>query len=88
MSTISRLKSQEARLNPETQFENPAQLVSEIGLTRGQKLAALRRWEQKIAHELAAASEGMPSTDEDATKAALLSEIGRAILELEGRAEK
>ena len=88
MSTISRLRSQEARLNPETQFDDPFQLANEVGLTRGQKLAALRRWEQKLTHEMAAASEGMPSTDTDGVKAALLSDIGQAILQLEGQAEK
>ena len=44
MGTISRLKPDAARHAPETQFNDPWQLAAEVGLTRGQKLAALRRW--------------------------------------------
>jgi hypothetical protein len=43
MSTISHLNTDAARLDPESVFADPAALVSEPGLTRRQKLAALKR---------------------------------------------
>jgi hypothetical protein len=84
MATISRLKPDAALHAPETQFDDPWQLAAEVGLTRGQKLAALRRWEQKLVHEMAAAGEGMPTPDSQAWQADLLAEIGKAILSLQG----
>ncbi len=84
MGTISRLKPDAARHAPETQFKDPWQLAAEVGLTRGQKLAALRRWEQTVVHELTAAGEGMTSGDATTPQAELLAEIGKAILSLQG----
>ena len=84
MGTISRLKPQNAREQPASVFADPWQLVAEIAMTRGEKLAALRRWEQSVIDEMTAANEGMPPAEADGEQAALLTEIGKAILSLEG----
>ncbi len=86
MAVISSLNTDQARFNPETQFRTPRELAAAVGLTRGQKLAGLRRWEQKIADQLRASDEGMPAPDSTAD-AELLREIGRIVDELERRPE-
>jgi len=45
MGTILRINSELARKNPEQVYTRPADIIGEIGLTRGQKIAALKRWE-------------------------------------------
>jgi len=59
MSTIMHINTEAARLNPESVFTRPADIVPELGLTYGQKRAALRRWADSIKARLAATSEGM-----------------------------
>jgi len=44
MGVISHLNTHEARFNPEAVFAEPEALEAEVGLTAGQKLAALERW--------------------------------------------
>lgn len=85
MSTISSLNTDQARFNPETQFKSPRDLAAAVGLTRGQKLAGLRRWEQKVADQLRASDEGMPTNDRAAADAELLREIGEVVEDLERR---
>ncbi len=57
MSEIMNLNSENARLVPHTVFPYPIDIVREIGLTRGQKIAALGRWR----HHLENPSEGDPT---------------------------
>jgi hypothetical protein len=75
MSEIMRINPDKARLDPETVFEKPADIEKHVGLTRGQKLATLRRWEADVTQRLEATTEGMPSNDTTSADAALLKEI-------------
>lgn len=83
MSTISHINPQNARFNPGGEFEHPRALVEEVGLTRGQKLAALQRWAFEVERRLASAEEGMPSNDMVAGDLKLLEEIRMAERELQ-----
>jgi hypothetical protein len=53
MSTILRIDVEQARLHPEQVYARPADIIGEIGLTRGQKIAALERWEGRVHARLA-----------------------------------
>jgi hypothetical protein len=75
MSEIMRINPDKARLDPETVFAKPADIEKHVGLTRGQKLATLRRWEADVVQRLEATTEGMPSNDTTSADAALLKEI-------------
>ena len=59
MGTIMRINVDKARLDPATVFARPMDIVAEPGLTRGQKLATLKRWSDSLHDQLAATSEGM-----------------------------
>ena len=59
MSQVARLVTSEAKSNPERFFALPSDLVEEVMLTRGEKLATLDRWRMNIMQQLAAAGEGM-----------------------------
>ena len=67
------------RLDAEPAFARPLDIVTEVGLTRGQKLAALDRWEQTLKERLRATGEGMaPPEGQTADEAALIEEIAKA----------
>jgi hypothetical protein len=57
MGTILRINSELARKNPEQVYTRPADIIGEIGLTRGQKIAALKRWEGRVQARLGHAPE-------------------------------
>ena len=59
MSEIMRLSTQEARTDPEATFTSPTEMVEHIGLTRGEKIAALKRWASTVRQRLDAVNEGM-----------------------------
>jgi hypothetical protein len=59
MGTVSRLDHDKARNNPEAVFERPEDLSAEVGLTRGEKIAALKRWQGAVQRRLDSADEGM-----------------------------
>jgi hypothetical protein len=77
MSQVGRLVTSEAKINPERFFALPGDLVDEIMLTRGEKLATLERWRLHVLQELAAAGEGM-QTHGVGRQAQLLDEIETA----------
>jgi hypothetical protein len=77
MSQVGRLVTSEAKSNPERFFALPGDLVGEIMLTRGEKLATLERWRLNVLQELAAAGEGM-QTYGVGRQAQLLDEIETA----------
>jgi hypothetical protein len=80
MTEIVNLNSEKARLEPDTVFVSPLDIVAEPGLTRGQKTAALKRWEQTLQDRLRATSEGMsPPAGETANEAATIEKIGKAL---------
>ena len=87
MSTISHLNTEAARHDPESVFADPAALVSEPGLTRGQKLAALKRWRENVMARLAAGSEGMPTHGKATEDADALEKIDEAMKALESERE-
>lgn len=79
MSTIMHLNTEAARLDPASVFGRPLDIVSEPGLTCGQKLAALQRWADTLQAHLAATSEGMQTPPGSSAKdIALLDEITKA----------
>ena len=50
--------------DPESNFDSPSALAEHIGLTRGQRLAALERWTFSVRARVDAVSEGMNSHSE------------------------
>jgi hypothetical protein len=79
MSEIMRIEPEKARQDPEAVFNRPADIENEVGLTRGQKIATLKRWEVDVMRRLESTDEGMPPNDENADDAALLKEIKMVI---------
>ncbi len=75
MSEIMRIAPERARQDPEAVFKRPADIEKEVGLTRGQKIATLKRWEADVTRRLESTDEGMPSNNENSNDAALLKEI-------------
>lgn len=75
MSEIMRINPEKARQDPEMVFDRPVDIEKHLGLTRGQKLATLKRWEADVTQRLEATVEGMPSNGTNADDAALLKEI-------------
>ncbi len=75
MSEIMRIVPDKARQDPEAVFASPADVEKHVGLTRGQKLATLKRWQADVTQRLEATAEGMPSNDTTQGDAALLKEI-------------
>ena len=59
MPEIIRMNRSKAKLNPERSFESPRAVSEQVGLTRAEKLAALRRWRNQVQDRLDAAAEGM-----------------------------
>jgi hypothetical protein len=84
MVQIVNLNTEKARLEPDTVFSSPLDIVAEQGLTRGQKIAALKRWEQTLQDRLRATSEGMsPPAGQTANEAAIIERIFKALEFLE-----
>jgi hypothetical protein len=54
MVQIGHLNIEGAKANPEAHFASPLDLVDEVMLTRGEKLATLQRWRERILRQLAA----------------------------------
>jgi hypothetical protein len=75
MTTISHLNHDRAVNNPEAQFESPRALASEVALTRGEKIAALKRWSYLVDRRLASGYEGMPAYGTEERDAELKREI-------------
>lgn len=79
MTVIMNLNTAKARLEPETVFSGPLDIVAEKGLTRGQKIATLDRWNETLQHPITATREGMmPPAGQTAEKAATIEEISKA----------
>jgi len=78
VTVISHLNTKQALANPEAEFDGPEQLLDEVGLTAGQKLATLARWAQSIESRLDASAEGMPPSGRENDDAELLRRIRKA----------
>lgn len=66
MATIMQINSTQAVADPETVFAHPVEIADHVGLTRGQKIAALERWLFGVRARLDAVSEGMTSRPDGA----------------------
>ena len=67
-----------AKQQPESAFSRPLAIVDEKLLTKGEKLAALERWQHSILEQLRATSEGMPTEGVSAGYMEALEEIEEA----------
>ena len=81
MSEIMRIQPDKARQDPETVFDRPADIEKEVGLTRGQKLATLKRWEADVMRRLDSTAEGMTSNDATADDDAVLLKEIKVVIE-------
>jgi hypothetical protein len=59
MAIIARLNRNRPKYDPRVVFESPRTILGEVLLTRGEKLATLRRWGETVCREISAATEGM-----------------------------
>ena len=81
---ILHMDIEKARLEPESVFARPLDIVTVVGLTRGQKIAALGRWNLTLQDRLRATNEGMaPPAGQTAAEAATIEEIAKALALLE-----
>jgi hypothetical protein len=89
MSDIAKVNRRRALDDPETEFDNPEGISGCAGLTRGEKLAALGRWQFIVQRRLESADEGMTEQAEGSiTKdSELLREIGEQIDVLKVKAD-
>ena len=67
--------------NPEAVFGSPHEVETHVGLTRGQKIAAVERWIFNVQARLDAVSEGMTSRPDgaDAIDCELLRDLGKLL---------
>jgi hypothetical protein len=82
MSEIGSLNPQMAKHNPASVFDSPLDLVDEIMMTRGEKIATLERWRTSVLQVLAAADDGMRTAGLSADHADTLAAIEAALSEL------
>jgi hypothetical protein len=80
MGEIVNLNVEKARMEPDVVFARPLDIVAEPGLTRGQKIATLKRWHQTLSDRMRATSEGMaPPPGQTSQEAATVEEIAKAL---------
>lgn len=72
---VHRINREAAKNNPESQFDSPEALAKEVGLTRGEKIAALERWACLVDRRLQSGDEGMPTYGTEPRDAELLRRI-------------
>lgn len=82
MSEIARLQRDVAKHDPRRLFSSPRDLVADVMLTRGEKIATLDRWRTMILEELAAANEGMQTRGATGLQTQVLDEIEKVRAEL------
>lgn len=88
MSELMKIDREAAKTDPESQFTTPAELMTSEGLTRGEKIATLKRWAFLVDRRLASGDEGMPvSGAQEAADAELLQNIEKARSALSGEPE-
>ena len=79
MSEIGSIKPAAAKHNPSSVFRSPLDIVNEVMLTRGEKIATLERWRIAVLQQIAAADDGMRTQGVSDTLAGTLSDIARAL---------
>ena len=77
MTEVRALNRDAAKQQPESVFESPLQIVNEILLTKGEKLATLNRWRRSILGELDASNEGMATRGYASEQLTALEETAR-----------
>jgi hypothetical protein len=87
MTEVRALNRDAAKQQPESVFESPLQIVNEILLTKGEKLATLNRWRRSILGELDASNEGMATRGYASEQLTALEEIDEAKTRLKNRRE-
>jgi hypothetical protein len=84
MAEISAVNPRQAREDPASEFNHPQDIVHSKGLTRGQKLEALKRWLFDVERRLASDAEGMGPPRQASGDVALVEQIKAAQQELGG----
>ena len=79
MSEIGSIKPAVAKHDPASVYSSPLDLVDEVMLTRGEKIATLDRWRQAVLQQLAAADDGMRTQGVSDKLATTLADIGKAL---------
>jgi hypothetical protein len=87
MTDVRALNRDAAKQQPESVFETPLEIVNEILLTKGEKLATLNRWRRSILGELDASNEGMATPGYASEQLTVLEEIEQAKAHLKSRRE-
>ena len=87
MTEVRALNRDAAKQQPESVFESPLQIVNEILLTKGEKLATLNRWRRSILGELDSSNEGMATRGYASEQLTALEEIDEAKARLKNRRE-
>lgn len=82
MSEIGSLNPQMAKHNPASVFDSPLDLINEIMMTRGEKIATLERWRTSVLQALAAADDGMRTAGLSVEHADTLAHIEEALSKL------
>ena len=75
MTEVRPLNREVAKQQPEFAFEAPLEIVNEVLLTKGEKLATLERWRFSILGELNASNEGMAARGYTSKQVAVLEAI-------------
>lgn len=83
MQEIGSIKPAVAKHDPGSVYASPLDLVGEVMLTRGEKIATLERWRQSVLQEMAASDDGMRTQGVSDKLARTLGEIGSALAELQ-----
>lgn len=60
MTQIARLPREAAKFNPASVYKSPRDIIGEVLMTRGEKVATLERWREEIIQQMTASDEGMP----------------------------
>ncbi len=79
MSAIGSIKPAAAKNDPASVYKTPLDLVDEVMLTRGEKIATLERWRQAVMQQLSAADDGMQTQGVGDKLAQTLGDIGKAL---------
>jgi hypothetical protein len=83
MSEIGSINPILAKHSPDSVFRSPLDIVGEVMLTRGEKIATLERWRATVLQQLAAADDGMRTQGVSDKLAGALSDIGKALDQLQ-----
>jgi hypothetical protein len=59
MTEIMNINTKKATSDPESIFSSPEEVTNHVGLTRGQKIATLKKWVFMVRSRLDAVNEGM-----------------------------